>query len=271
MQPSKLCSVLQASILSLLISNVFAQDPVGSTASVVTATVDLGPIQTLGCYSNAGSLVKDNTDVFQTGGKCQPVCGNKNHSVMAITGGSTCYCGDQIPPLDKEVDKSKCDTPCQGFGDQTCGGIGFWQVYLTGLTGDVETSPNSTSSSSSSSSTGTKVPATVVVTASATGDSNTGDSGGPNKVGIAVGVVVGVIAIAALAGGAVFYMKQKRRREIEEEHKAQAAINSFVGSRSSDSKSDARLDPSVASSYRRESIGSIADERDFSRRILQVS
>jgi len=64
-------------------------------------------------------------------------------------------------------------------------------------------------------------------------------------------------------------MKQKRRKQIEQEHKAASATNPYVGSRSSDTKSDSRLDPSMAS-YRRESIGSIADERDFSRRILQV-
>ncbi len=163
-----------------------------------------------------------------------------------------------------------------------CGGLGFWQVYLTGLSGDVETAPNSTTSSVGPSSTSASVSnapeTTVVVTAaptvkpatSSSAAAESGGSGGPNKVGIAVGVVVGVLVVAAVAGGAIFYVKQRRRKEIEEEHKSQAAINSFVGNRSSDTKSDARLDPSVASSYRRESIGSIADERDFSRRILQV-
>lgn len=201
---------------------------------------------------------------------------------MALTGGSTCYCGDELPSLDKEVDMTNCNSPCQGYDLETCGGIGYWQVFLTGLTGDVDRAPNSTanstsSSSSSSGSTSSSLSAThpaetIVVTASATSKpSQAASSSGPNKVGIAVGVVVGVIVVAAIAGGAIIYRKQKRRREIEEEHKAQAAVNSFVGSRLSDTKSDARLDPSVASSYRRESIGSIADERDFSRKILQVS
>lgn len=196
---------------------------------------------------------------------------------MAITGGSTCYCGDELPALDNQVDQTNCNSPCQGYDLDTCGGIGYWQVYLTGLTGDVNRAPNATTNATSSSSTSstsapsTHVAETIVVTASATAKPTEAPSTGPNKIGIAVGVVVGIIVIAAIAGMAILYHKQKRRREIEEEHKAQAAVNSFVGSRLSDTKSDARLDPSVASSYRRESIGSIADERDFSRKILMVS
>ena len=49
-----------------------------------TATVALGPITTLGCYKDAGSLIKDNTNTYQTSGICQPACGNKGHAVMAI-------------------------------------------------------------------------------------------------------------------------------------------------------------------------------------------
>ncbi|KAK5092530.1 Protein SLG1 [Exophiala xenobiotica] len=200
---------------------------------------------------------------------------------MAITGGSTCYCGNMLPAADLVVDDSKCDSKCNGYDQETCGGIGYWQVYLDGLSGNVEVAPNSTISSvsagpSSTTASATRAPETVVVTASSSAKPSSKSSGvagdgndGPNKIGIAVGVVVGVLVLAAITGGAIFFVKQRRRKHIEEEHKAQA-INSFPGSRSSDTKSDARLDPSVASSYRRESIGSIADERDFSRRILQV-
>ncbi|KAJ9654305.1 Protein SLG1 [Neophaeococcomyces mojaviensis] len=278
MKTSMLFKSLQVSILGLLATQTLAQSSAASTPA--SNTVELGAIQTRDCYSSPGPLKQDNTNTFQTSGLCQTVCGNQNHAVMAITGGSTCYCGDMLPALDSQVDISFCNSPCQGFGQQSCGGIGYWQVYLTGLTGDVQTAPNSTTSSSSApASTSTHaVQSTIIVTASATakppiasGSNSGGSSGGsgPNKVGIAVGVVVGVIAVAAIAGAVIMYLKQKRRKEIEEEHKAAAAVNQFIGSRSSDTKSDSRLDPSMAS-YRRESIGSIADERDFSRRILQV-
>lgn len=88
-------------------------------------------------------------------------------------------------------------------------------------------------------------------------------------MGIAVGVVVGVIALAAIVGGVLFYMRHKRNRDIEEEHRRNATA-SVLGSQKSDkSSTDQRLDPSIYS-HSRQSIGSIADERDFSRRILQV-
>jgi len=267
-------------VLGLLVARTLAQTSVETTAA--TATVELGSITTLGCYSKPDPLTQDNTDTFQTSGSCQVACGNAGYPVMAITGGSTCYCGNMLPALDLQVDNTSCNSPCNGYDQQNCGGIGYWQVYLDGLSGNVETAPNATTSSTSSTPTSTtasatRAPETVVVTASATARvssiptvSSAASDTGPNKIGIAVGVVVGVLVVAAITGGAIFFLKQRRRKQIEEEHKAQA-INSFPGSRSSDTKSDARLDPSVASSYRRESIGSIADERDFSRRILQVN
>jgi len=197
---------------------------------------------------------------------------------MAITGGSTCYCGDELPALDEEVSSSNCDSPCNGFDQQNCGGLGYWQLYLTGLTADVDTAANSSTSAVPTSTTapqGTTATApsvvtisgqTVVVTAPAHPKSS---SSGPNKVGIAVGVVVGVIALAAIAGGVLLYLRRKRNRNIEEEHRRNAAVSSIIGSKS-DKSPDARLDPSIFSRDPRQSIGSIADERDFSRRILQV-
>lgn len=238
-------------------------------------TIPAGPVETLKCYSSPGSLRQTNTSTYQTDGLCQVTCTALNAPVMAITGGSTCYCGSQIPSLDVQVPLGNCNSPCNGFGTKTCGGIGFWQVYLTGLTGDVQTSPNkTTSSSTSSSSSSTQAAATIIVTQSATaspsstGSSNTG--AGPSKVGIAVGVVVGVLAVAAIIGGVMLWLKQKRRRKIEEEHKQKEIVNSFVTSKGSDTISDQRLDPKIFA-HRRESIGSIADDMDYSRRILQVS
>lgn len=255
----------------LLAVTSFAQHVVAQSA-----TIPAGPVETLKCYSSPGTLKQTNTSTYQTDGLCQVTCTSLNAPVMAITGGSTCYCGSQIPALDVQVASSNCNSPCNGFGTKTCGGIGFWQVYLTGLTGDVQTSPNKTTTSSSSASTSsssTNPAATIIVTQSATvAPSPTGNSSsgaGPSKVGIAVGVVVGVLAVAAIVGGIMLWLKQKRRRKIEEEHKQKEIVNSFVASKGSDTVSDQRLDPKIFA-HRRESIGSIADDMDYSRRILQV-
>lgn len=120
---------------------------------------------------------------------------------------------------------------------------------------------------------------TIVVTASATAktsgasDSSSSHSSGPSKAGIAAGVVVGVIAAAAIAGGVFLFIRAKRRRAVEEEYKRQAAISAFTtgqkpGSSGGLSMNDTRLEPAI---MRRMSDGSIADNQDYSRRILKVT
>jgi cell wall integrity and stress response component len=120
----------------------------------------------------------------------------------------------------------------------------------------------------------TKAGQTIVVTASSSASNGTSGSGGggSSKAGIAAGVVVGIVAICAIAGGVYFFLRQRKRKAVEEEFRRNAAVSSFVGGKSKSevsSTNDQRLDPSVVFA-RRQSIGSIADERDFSRRILQV-
>ncbi|KAI1609245.1 cell wall integrity and stress response component [Exophiala viscosa] len=265
---------------AVILTSAFAFFSSAAAQSSATTTDAPSAVQTLGCYSKPDPLVEQGSYTFQTSGYCQTQCVALNKAVMAITGGSTCYCGTELPALDLEVDDSKCDSPCNGYDSQNCGGLGYWQLYLTGLTADVETAANSTSSAAAAATTQatqtsattqpavvTKAGATVVVTASASSTASAAKSGGSSKVGIAVGVVVGVVAVAAIAGGTLLWFRHKRNRDIEEEHRRNAAIGGTQSDKSS--KTDQRLDPSIYS-HRRQSIGSIADERDFSRRILQV-
>jgi len=48
---------------------------------------------------------------------------------MALTDGFNCYCGDSTPTADERVNDSNCNEPCHGDKQQTCGGMGYWQVY----------------------------------------------------------------------------------------------------------------------------------------------
>lgn len=102
-----------------------------------------------------------------------------------------------------------------------------------------------------------------------------GKSSGASKAGIAAGVIVGLIAIAAVAGGVFLFLRNKKRREVEEEYRRNAAISQFAqggkhpSSQSGSTFSDMRLDPAVMA-QRRLSDGSIADNQDYSRRILKV-
>lgn len=75
-------------------------------------------------------------------------------------------------------------------------------------------------------------------------------------------------------GGIFFYMRRRRNKELEEEHRRNAAISTFFPGKPPNSSggysvSDARLDPVMA--QRRVSNGSIADNEDYSRKILRVS
>jgi cell wall integrity and stress response component len=170
------------------------------------------------------------------------------------------------------------------------GGSTYISVYLTAdnLEGTVTNvnSDGSTPSSTSKTSPSTTASATqsvvtvngqtVVVTASATAAASGGSSGGASKAGIAAGVVVGLIALAAIAGGIFLFIRNKQRREVEEEYRRNAVISAFTqggkhptSSAGASTFSDIRLDPAVMA-QRRMSDGSIADNQDYSRRILKV-
>ena len=71
-------------------------------------------------------------------------------------------------------------------------------------------------------------------------------------------------------------MRNKKRREVEDEYRRNAAVSDFIAnggkppnsSGGASSFNDTRLDPVMA--QRRMSDGSIADNQDYSRRILKV-
>lgn len=195
---------------------------------------------------------------------------------MGIVNGTNCACGDLAPPLDTKVDDSECNTPCGGINTEFCGGNNKWTVYNTGFSlNAVEyLDPAKLSSAAGASTTKPTAEPTIVVTASSTPSAQSSGGGGSNKVGIAVGVVVGVIAIIGIIGGVLFFLRYKKRRDAEEEYKRQAAVNAFVnggkGHNSASSINDSRLDPELLQYNRRESTGTIADNQDYSRKILKV-
>lgn len=127
---------------------------------------------------------------------------------------------------------------------------------------------------------------TVVVTAPAAdaGQSSTSSptpspSGGghSNKAGVAAGAVVGTVLGLAGIAALVFWFKQKRRKEANEAYQRSNQVSEFMqGGREAkppasaySNMSDNRLDPEAGA--RRNSVGSIADNQDYSRKILRVS
>lgn len=216
-------------------------------------------------------------------GTCRDTCKSKGKPAFGKNG-LNCYCGMVYPPEKQKTDNSHCQNECQsGFGDP-CPVGKYFAIYNNGLDVDVgflkdDKSSSSDSSSATSASEGTAVKTSVVTRTSdpdPTDDSDKSKKSGPNVAGIAAGVVVGVVAAAAAIGGLFFWLRRKRNAEIEEDHRRNAAVNAFIsGSKppsatgGSISMSDTRLDPGL--SHRRLSDGSIADNEDYSRRILRVS
>ncbi|RMZ74869.1 hypothetical protein DV737_g5655, partial [Chaetothyriales sp. CBS 132003] len=105
-------ALVAASSLSLLVSLATAQ----TTATSTTAAT--GAIETLDCYNAIPSdYTSKGAYTFQTSGYCQDEC--SEYPVMAITAGSTCYCGDELPSDSNKASSDNCDTPCQGYDTQT--------------------------------------------------------------------------------------------------------------------------------------------------------
>ncbi|KAG4434931.1 hypothetical protein IFR05_009572 [Cadophora sp. M221] len=246
-----------------------------------------------GCFSSSTGMIFNDTLQYNSRGSCGDNCYALQYATFAMTNSSYCYCGENLPPASTKADNSKCTIGCPGFGSELCGARGYWSVYITGMTTDVTNAAaaaSDTAKSSSASATSTSRPSvvtvggqTIVVTAgseatnSASSSASSSSGGGPSKAGIAAGVVVGVLAIAAMAGGLFLFMRNRKRKEIEEEYKRNAAVSSFIAggkppssSGGASSFNDMRLDPAVMA-QRRMSDGSIADNQDYSRRILKVT
>lgn len=73
-----------------------------------------------GCFSSSAPLTDQGSATYQSSGYCQPICVDLGYSVMALTEGSNCWCGDMLPAADTKVGDDKCDTPCDGYNKENC-------------------------------------------------------------------------------------------------------------------------------------------------------
>jgi len=85
-----------------------------------TATSGLRPLTYNGCYSSSKPLADQGSWTFQSPGYCQDICVKLNKPVMATTGGSNCFCGDQLPLASSKTSDSQCSIPCFGYGKMNC-------------------------------------------------------------------------------------------------------------------------------------------------------
>ncbi|KAK7970138.1 WSC domain-containing protein [Apiospora saccharicola] len=262
---------------SFVISALFAAAVAADGVQKPAQDPQSGPDTVHGCYKSKGTLKSAGENGFQTQGECAKTCRALGKPVGA-TQVKECWCGDTYPPKSSLTKDDACGEPCPGYGVDACGGLGAWTVYNIGIRKQVADDPDpSTSSSKAPAEATSSAPAastsSAAPSATASDDADSGNK--TNTVGIAVGVVVGLIVLSAICGGAFFFYRRRRNAEIEEEHRRNAAVNAFIAggkppsSSGGLSLSDQRLDPVMA--QRRMSDGSIADNEDYSRRILRVT
>ncbi|KAG5997117.1 hypothetical protein E4U52_004997 [Claviceps spartinae] len=241
-----------------------------------------------GCYGSYGNMTmhKPITADKMSTAACNNACKDDGFWLAAMHGGQ-CLCGYALPPKKDLVEDSECNQPCPAYPPEACGGLESYSFYNVGIQlqisrydpasssttgGQTSTAVPTSADKSSAGSTGS---ASTTTQSSAPTESSAPQKSGPNVAGIAAGVVVGIIAALALIAGVIFYIRRKRNSEIEEEHRRNAAVNAFISgskppsSHGSISMTDSRLDPVMA--HRRMSDGSIADNEDYSRRILRVT
>ncbi|SCU80578.1 LADA_0B08394g1_1 [Lachancea dasiensis] len=110
----------------------------------------------LGCYSQSdlsSALDSKGSYTYQSTSYCENECDGSE--VVALLGGDTCYCGDSASALSSvsSTDSGNCDTKCAGWPYDTCGGSGYFQVYLkSGVTVPKSSGSSSSGGSSSTSS-----------------------------------------------------------------------------------------------------------------------
>jgi len=207
------------------------------------------------------------------------------------------------------VDSSFCSTTCVGYPIDICGGTGYYSVWLTG-TGSVVAGSGSSASSAaggntlvtSKKTTSTQMTVaavtsvvylvtsvvqqgvTVVQTVSAATTASrassaavsssaslkTTSSGGGISGGAIAGIVIGVLAAIAIGVAAIFLYHRKKNDtdEFAGEYKRHIEPAGAGMVRAPEPSPDTRLDTSMA--IRRNSSESLADNQDYSRKILRV-
>jgi cell wall integrity and stress response component len=112
-----------------------------------------------------------------------------------------------------------------------------------------------------------KVPPLTIETTIVQTPSQTGKSGGVSG-GAAAGIVISILILAAIGGGAFFYVRRRQRTEYQKQYEG-SSFGSSPGSLNRPFGVDQRLEPGMV--QKRESVGSLADEQDYSRKILRVA
>lgn len=132
----------------------------------------------LNCYSSLpSSFSKDNANEFQSSSLCHTTCSGKGHKYFALANHSDCYCGDSSPA--GLSTSTSCDTTCNGYDQEMCGGTSSFSIYTENDSEDVNSDENTDTTSSTekdNSATSTSKSQTTKTSKSTTSIQNVGSS-----------------------------------------------------------------------------------------------
>lgn len=283
MKPSSLLCIAASILASTASADVKYSDKNGYYGNIVG--------EYIGCYKSMGESFKfANKAQYQSVALCREACQAKKMKYAATTKLNQCWCGSSFPDDDKKLDESKCQGYCAGYSYEPCGSLGGDFTVLTsdpndpdpkGIDGSGDENDDDDGGDEVAS-TPTKPPAvstvrldgqTIFYTVPAETSSASEEveevekvDRSLNKAGVAAGIVVGILAATSIGFGAFIFARKQKRRRVEEEYRRSVAILEYGGKKP---ESDVRLDPVML--QRRMSDGSIADNQDYSRRILKVT
>ncbi|KAK2747780.1 hypothetical protein FQN57_001810 [Myotisia sp. PD_48] len=129
-----------------------------------------------GCYKSPGKLEDNGQHKFQSIGYCSSTCASSGFPIFAVTGGTSCFCGREIPPESEKVDRKACNMPCAGYTPDTCGGEDTFEVFsleLAGITSETSTGTTTRPSDSETTADPTTAPTTPTTPTTTTPGSET--------------------------------------------------------------------------------------------------
>lgn len=91
-----------------------------SAVASPTTTLPANAMETIGCFETGTPLSNFGYYAFQSPGNCQLVCIEEGKNVLGLANGVDCWCGNEIPAKEWQVDNSTCSTTCKGTDQELC-------------------------------------------------------------------------------------------------------------------------------------------------------
>ncbi|KAK7911992.1 hypothetical protein PG985_014473 [Apiospora marii] len=98
--------------------------------AVAVVVVQAASLNYVGCFSDPVGLVDIGANMFQSRGLCSNRCFQIDQWVVGLTNGTHCLCGSRVPPTHYLVADGHCNTPCNGYARDSCGGRGYFSVLV---------------------------------------------------------------------------------------------------------------------------------------------